>query len=54
MTDFFRDRLPAAKTIRGGWDAHNKQYVVSLDLPDDYVDPNTRTNVTALKIFTIL
>ena len=46
MTDFFRDRLPAAKTIRGGWDAHNKQYVVSLDLPDDYVDPNTRANVT--------
>ena len=45
MTDFFRDRLPAAKTIRGGWDAHNKQYVVSLDLPDDYVDPNTRSDV---------
>ncbi len=34
MTDFFRDRLPSAKTIKGGWDAHNKQYVVSLDMPD--------------------
>ncbi len=42
MTDFFRDRLPLAKTIRGGWDAHNKQYVLSLDLPNDFVDPNSK------------
>ena len=33
MTDFFRDKLAAAKTkgIVGGWDAHNKQYVLSID-----------------------
>jgi hypothetical protein len=30
MTDFFRDNLPAASSIKGGWDAHNKQYVLSL------------------------
>ena len=30
MTDFFRDSLPSASYIRGGWDAHNKQYVVSI------------------------
>jgi len=30
MTDFFRDSLPSASHIRGGWDAHNKQYVLSL------------------------
>ena len=31
MTDFFRDTLAsAAPNIRGGWDAHNKQYVVSI------------------------
>ena len=33
MTDFFRDKLSTAVAggIKGGWDAHNKQYVVSID-----------------------
>ena len=33
MTDFFRDKLSTAIVggIKGGWDAHNKQYVVSID-----------------------
>jgi len=33
MTDFFRDKLSTAKTggIIGGWDAHNKQYVLSIE-----------------------
>ena len=33
MIDFFRDKLSTAKVggIKGGWDAHNKQYVVSID-----------------------
>ena len=31
MTDFFRDKLSAATgNIIGGWDAHNKQYVLSI------------------------
>jgi hypothetical protein len=32
MTDFFRDKLSTATPggIKGGWDAHNKQYVVSI------------------------
>jgi hypothetical protein len=32
MTDFFRDKLSIAKVggIKGGWDAHNKQYVLSI------------------------
>jgi len=31
MTDFFRDKLStAAGDIIGGWDAHNKQYVLSI------------------------
>ena len=31
MTDYFRDKLSNARpNIIGGWDAHNKQYVVSL------------------------
>ena len=31
MTDYFRDKLSnASPNIIGGWDAHNKQYVVSL------------------------
>jgi hypothetical protein len=31
MTDFFRDKLStAADNIIGGWDAHNKQYVLSI------------------------
>ena len=32
MTDFFRDELSSAKDkgIVGGWDAHNKQYVLSI------------------------
>ena len=33
MTDFFRDKLSTAKStgIFGGWDAHNKQYVLSIE-----------------------
>jgi hypothetical protein len=33
MIDFFRDKLSTAVVggIKGGWDAHNKQYVVSID-----------------------
>ena len=33
MIDFFRDKLSTAKTggIIGGWDAHNKQYVLSIE-----------------------
>ena len=32
MTDFFRDKLSKATSggIRGGWDAHNKQYVLCM------------------------
>ena len=35
MTDFFRDKLSTAKAngIIGGWDAHNKQYVISISKP---------------------
>ena len=34
MTDFFRDKLSTAKInsgIIGGWDSHNKEYVISID-----------------------
>ena len=33
MIDFFRDKLSKAKVggIKGGWDAHNKQYVLSIE-----------------------
>jgi len=35
MTDFFRDKLSTAtNNIIGGWDAHNKQYVLSIPQPD--------------------
>ena len=34
MTDFFRDNLSAASdNIIGGWDAHNKQYVLTIPQP---------------------
>ncbi|MHC4316204.1 MAG: hypothetical protein ACYSW3_27490 [Planctomycetota bacterium] len=34
MTDFFRDKLSAATgNIIGGWDAHNKQYVLTIPQP---------------------
>tara|TARA_R100000544_G_scaffold35035_1_gene22163 strand:- start:467 stop:1177 length:711 start_codon:yes stop_codon:yes gene_type:complete len=37
MTDYFRDKLSVAeKNIIGGWDAHNKQYVVSIPLEDPF------------------
>ena len=36
LIDFFRDRLPVASTIRGGWDAHNKQYILSIDEGDSF------------------
>ena len=39
MTDFFRDKLSTAEeNIIGGWDAHNKQYVVSI--PQESPAPN--------------
>lgn len=33
MVDFFRDKLSTAKVggVKGGWDAHNKQYVLSIE-----------------------
>jgi len=35
MTDFFRDKLSTAKNnLIGGWDAHNKQYVLSMPQSD--------------------
>jgi hypothetical protein len=35
MTDFFRDKLSAAAgNIIGGWDAHNKQYVLTIPQPE--------------------
>jgi len=35
MTDFFRDKLSAATgSIIGGWDAHNKQYVLTIPQPE--------------------
>ena len=35
MTDFFRDKLSTASSnIIGGWDAHNKQYVLSIPQPE--------------------
>tara|TARA_R110001632_G_scaffold15145_5_gene50339 strand:+ start:863 stop:2446 length:1584 start_codon:yes stop_codon:yes gene_type:complete len=35
MTDFFRDKLSTAKAnLIGGWDAHNKQYVLSIGRSD--------------------
>jgi hypothetical protein len=34
MTDYFRDKLSAATgSIIGGWDAHNKQYVLTIPQP---------------------
>ena len=34
MTDYFRDKLSTATdNIIGGWDAHNKQYVLSIPQP---------------------
>lgn len=39
MTDYFRDKLSTAEeNIIGGWDAHNKQYVVSI--PQESPAPN--------------
>jgi len=35
MADFFRDKLSAATgNIIGGWDAHNKQYVLTIPQPE--------------------
>ena len=36
MTDYFRDALSAAGNIRGGWDDHNKHYVLSMSVPAGY------------------
>ena len=37
MTDFFRDKLSTAtNNIIGGWDAHNKQYVLSIPREDPF------------------
>ena len=39
MTDYFRDKLSTAEeNMIGGWDAHNKQYVVSI--PQESPAPN--------------
>jgi len=44
MTDYFRDKLSgAASNIIGGWDAHNKQYVVSLVQKDTTTEPKIQT-----------
>ena len=45
MTDFFRDRLSTAlKNIIGGWDAHNKQYVLTIpQVPVIVKDDNSDT-----------
>ena len=38
MTDYFRDKLSAATgNIIGGWDAHNKQYVLTMPQPEEIV-----------------
>tara|TARA_B100000768_G_scaffold87677_1_gene82393 strand:+ start:6833 stop:8389 length:1557 start_codon:yes stop_codon:yes gene_type:complete len=40
MTDFFRDKLSTASdNIIGGWDAHNKQYVVTIPGPIINIGP---------------
>ena len=40
MTDFFRDKLSTATdNIIGGWDAHNKQYVLTIPGPRVNVGP---------------
>ena len=48
MTDYFRDKLSKATTdrgIKGGWDAHNKQYVLSItsqpENPRDFASTET-------------
>ena len=40
MTDFFRDKFSTASgSIIGGWDAHNKQYVLSMPQPEGIGKP---------------
>jgi hypothetical protein len=40
MTDFFRDKFSTANgSILGGWDAHNKQYVLTIPGPRVNVGP---------------
>ena len=37
MTDFFRDKFSTASdSILGGWDAHNKQYVLTIPQPEEF------------------
>lgn len=46
MLDFFRDKLSLAGSngkIVGGWDAHNKQYVVSIQPPPNSSNPAPST-----------
>lgn len=46
MLDFFRDKLSLAGSngkIIGGWDAHNKQYVLSIQPPIDSGNPEPST-----------
>ena len=46
MLDFFRDKLSLAGStgkIIGGWDAHNKQYVVSIQPPANSSNPTPST-----------
>lgn len=53
MTDYFRDEfsninLPNANgVVIGGWDTHNKQYVLSTQTPAGTTDPNKRENTLA-------
>ena len=37
MHDFFRDELANATKVVGGWDNHNKSYVLSLQTTTDYI-----------------
>jgi hypothetical protein len=44
MHDFFRDNLADATKIVGGWDAHNKNYIVSLQ-NFDILDTTDQTEI---------
>ena len=39
MHDFFRDELGTAGRIVGAWDAHNKNYIISIQ-KDQQFNPN--------------
>ena len=49
MTDFFRDKLSTATSnIRGGWDAHNKQYVLTIPGPPVGIGPASELSYETL------